>query len=61
MGQEELKELLSIIKNSGAIERSLAVSDRYLEKALAILKELPDNRAKKALRDIAKFIGKRKF
>ncbi|MDE3839403.1 heptaprenyl diphosphate synthase component II [Bacillus methanolicus] len=61
MDREELNKLLSIIKNSGAIESSLAVSDRYLEKALAILKELPDNRAKKALRDIAKFIGKRKF
>jgi heptaprenyl diphosphate synthase len=61
MDREELNELLTIIRNSGAIENSLAVSDRYLEKALAVLNELPDNKAKKALRDIAKFIGKRKF
>jgi heptaprenyl diphosphate synthase len=61
MDREELNELLTIIRNSGAIENSLAISDRYLEKALAVLNELPDNKAKKALRDIAKFIGKRKF
>ena len=50
-----------LIKQSGAIEKSIALSDKYLDKALAVLEELPANRAKKTLRDIAKFIGKRKF
>jgi len=39
----------------------MALSDLYLNKALSILSELPGNRAKKALQDTAKFIGKRKF
>lgn len=61
MDRNELDEILKLIQASGAIERSLEISDRYLEKALAILDELPANKAKKSLRDIAKFIGKRKY
>lgn len=61
MDRNELDEILKLIQASGAIEKSLEISDRYLEKALAILDELPANKAKKSLRDIAKFIGKRKY
>ncbi|RDU36346.1 heptaprenyl diphosphate synthase component II [Neobacillus piezotolerans] len=59
--RKDLDEVIETIKNSGAIEKSLDLSDRYLKKALAILDGLPQNRAKKTLKDIAKFIGKRKF
>ncbi|MDZ5471202.1 heptaprenyl diphosphate synthase component II (plasmid) [Bacillus sp. 31A1R] len=61
MDRNEIVRIIELIKQSGAIEKSIAISDRYLVKALDILKELPDNRAKKTLRDIAHFIGKRKF
>lgn len=61
MEQSELEAILKLIQDSGAIEKSLDVSNRYLQKALAILDELPQNKAKKSLRDIAKFIGKRKY
>jgi heptaprenyl diphosphate synthase len=61
MDRKEIEKVISLIKNSGAIERSFAVSNLYLSKALAVLDTLPQNRAKKSLRDIAKFIGKRKF
>jgi heptaprenyl diphosphate synthase len=61
MNRAELDEVISLIKQSGAIEKSLAISDQYLAKALAVLDELPQNRGKKTLRDIAKFIGKRKY
>lgn len=61
MEQQEIESIIMLIKQSRAIEKSIALSDRYLEKALAVLEELPANRAKKSLRDIAKFIGKRKF
>lgn len=57
----EIERLITLVKESGAIEKSLQVSDNYLNKALAILDELPQNRAKRVLRDLAKFIGKRKF
>lgn len=59
--RKDLDEVIEAIKKSGAIEKSLDLSDRYLKKALAILEGLPQNRAKKTLKDIAKFIGKRKF
>jgi heptaprenyl diphosphate synthase len=61
MGSSEITKIISIIKNSGAIEKSIALSDLYLKKALAELEGLPANKAKKTLNDIAKFIGKRKF
>lgn len=61
MDRRELEEILELIQGSGAIERSLEISNRYLQKALEILEELPQNKAKKSLRDIAKFIGKRKY
>ncbi|MBY0122587.1 heptaprenyl diphosphate synthase component II [Bacillus sp. S/N-304-OC-R1] len=57
----EIKKITSLIKDSGAIERSLQVSDLYLTKALDILKDLPQHRAKKTLMDIAKVIGRRSF
>jgi heptaprenyl diphosphate synthase len=60
MKPEQIEKIISLIKQSGAIEKSIALSDLYLEKALRLLNELPGNRAKKALQDIAKYIGKRK-
>jgi heptaprenyl diphosphate synthase len=59
--QAEIKHIISLIKESDAITRSIELSDRYLAKAVAILDELPANKARKALRDIAKYIGRRKF
>ncbi|MDQ0271081.1 heptaprenyl diphosphate synthase component II [Cytobacillus purgationiresistens] len=59
--KQDLEEVLSVIKSSGGIERSLQVSDRYLQKALSLIEELPQNRAKNTFRDIAKSIGNRKF
>lgn len=61
MDRSEMNEIIDLIIKSGAIEKSLAISDRYLQKALSVLKELPENRAKKTLRDIALYIGKRKY
>lgn len=61
MGPGEITKIISIVNNSGAIERSIALSDLYLQKALTELEGLPANKAKKTLHDIAKFIGKRKF
>jgi heptaprenyl diphosphate synthase len=58
---DEMKEIISLIKQTGAIEKSYAVSDRYLQKALAILKRLPKNKARNTFYNIAKYIGKRKF
>ncbi|PLR75645.1 heptaprenyl diphosphate synthase component II [Bacillus sp. V3-13] len=61
MPRGEIDEIISLIKNSSAIERSIQISDRYLDKAISLLDELPDNRANKTLKEIARYIGKRKF
>lgn len=61
MDKEELNVIIDLIKNSDAIERSLRVSDLYLKKALESIKDLPNGRAKSALINIAKYLGKRKF
>jgi heptaprenyl diphosphate synthase len=57
----QIQRIITLIKESGAIEKSIALSDMYLDKALAVLEDLPANKAKKTLRDIAKFIGRRKY
>ncbi|MCG3089947.1 polyprenyl synthetase family protein [Sporosarcina cyprini] len=59
--EPERGEMLSYIRNSGAIEKAQAISDRYLSKAVAELEALPDGDAKKALLQIAAFIGKRNY
>lgn len=61
MGKEDLQKIIMLIKNSDAIDRSLKVSDLYLAKALKELDGLPNNRSKKALINIAKYLGKRKY
>jgi len=58
---EEMKKVLQTIKKSGAIERSHQLSRWYLDKALSILAELPDSKAKRPLKEIANYIGKRTY
>ncbi|MDX8359879.1 heptaprenyl diphosphate synthase component II [Cytobacillus sp. IB215316] len=59
--KEEMNHIISLIKQSGAIERSIEISDKYLQKALVVLDSLPSGKAKTALYNIAKYIGKRKI
>ncbi|AYV66866.1 heptaprenyl diphosphate synthase component II [Niallia circulans] len=61
MPKKELMEIISMIKNTDAIDRSLQVSDLYLKKALQTIHDLPNGKAKSALNNIAKYLGKRKF
>jgi heptaprenyl diphosphate synthase len=58
---EEMKIVISSILDSDAIERSHRVSRMYLDKALRDLESLPHNRVKKTLKNVANFIGKRKY
>lgn len=61
MGKDEILPIIELIKSSGAIEKSLEISDRYLQKAMNILEQLPNIQAKNTLREIAQYIGKRKY
>ncbi|WP_404442502.1 heptaprenyl diphosphate synthase component II [Sutcliffiella horikoshii] len=60
-GSEEIKEIIELIKKSDAIDRSFALSDRYLEKAFKELANLPNGIAKRTFNNVAKYIGKRKY
>jgi heptaprenyl diphosphate synthase len=57
----DLTDIITAIKQSGGVEYSLAVSDQYLQKAYVALEELPDIEEKTYLREIAAYIGRRKF
>ncbi len=59
--QEDIDELLLLLQKTDAIERSYMLSNLYLEKANAVLKKLPKQKAKTALQIIANMIGKRNF
>ncbi|KSU63472.1 heptaprenyl diphosphate synthase [[Bacillus] enclensis] len=58
---ETMKKVIASILASDAIERSHRVSRMYLDKALEDLEYLPQNRVKKTLKNVANFIGKRKY
>ena len=53
MKEEDLCSIIEQIKRSGAIEKSIEISDRYLQKAHEQLEGLPNIKAKKSLNDIA--------
>lgn len=57
----EVLETIEVIKNCGAIQKSFAVSNRYLEKAKKQLSFVPSGPATETLALIADFIGMRKF
>lgn len=57
----EVLEAIKIIRECGAIEKAIAVSNCYLVKAKKELKYLPPGRAVDSLAVIADYIGKRKF
>ncbi|OKL37991.1 heptaprenyl diphosphate synthase component II [Domibacillus mangrovi] len=59
--RQDINEIIFLLKQSGAIERSNELSSRYLHRALAILDELPQGRHQNSLREIAHFIGRRKY
>lgn len=61
MEKSETNELLTMLKRTNAIEQSYEWSNRYLQKALTSLANLPDEKAKQILKDIALYIGKRKY
>jgi heptaprenyl diphosphate synthase len=57
----EREEMLTYIRSTDAIMKAQAVSDMYLQKALGELNMLPESDAKTAFKQIAAFIGKRKY
>ncbi|MET1014575.1 MAG: heptaprenyl diphosphate synthase component II [Paenisporosarcina sp.] len=59
--EDERLELVKRVRQSDAINKAKQISDRYLQKAMKEIDALPDQPAKKTLRKISLFMGKRKF
>ena len=59
--EQDRHALLTLLRKSSAITEAKKVSDKYLQKALNEIEQLPKHPTKKKLRDIALFMGKRKF
>lgn len=59
--EPERQKMLRYVRKSDAIAQANKMSDKYLKKALQEIDALPKHPVKKKLRDIALFMGKRKF
>lgn len=58
--EQDMEHLLGALRETDAIEKSYALSDRYINRALNALNELPNDEAKRSLQHIAHYIRKRK-
>lgn len=56
-----LQQIIQLIRSSGAIEKSITLSNLYLSKAQEELMQLPNCSARKSLLKIAHSIGTRKY
>ncbi len=62
LSDPEWGEVVNRIRSSGGIERAQELSDLYLSKAYRVIEKLPtSNRATDYLREIADYIGTRKY
>ncbi|MCG0277857.1 MAG: polyprenyl synthetase family protein [Thermanaeromonas sp.] len=59
--EEEIAEALEIIRNSGGIDFTLELAEKYLAKARAQLWSLPPGRARDILEELTTFVRVRKF
>lgn len=57
----EMKEFIKQLRQTDAIKKSYDLSEKYLQKALKTLDELPQSKSKATLQTIAKYIGKRRI
>ncbi|MFD2612018.1 heptaprenyl diphosphate synthase component II [Paenibacillus gansuensis] len=58
-GQADTYRVIQLIRGSKGVDRADAMAAKYIEKAIAALDILPDNKTRKNFKDIAHFIGKR--
>ncbi|EUJ52362.1 heptaprenyl diphosphate synthase component II [Paenilisteria rocourtiae] len=59
--KDEMRVFIEEIKASGAIKKSEAIAENYLQKAIAILAEFPPSKELKPLKQIVQFLDKRKY
>ena len=61
LSEDERQQMLAYVRKSTAIKEASKISDLYLQKALKEVEALPNHPMKKKLRDVALFMGKRKY
>ncbi|UJF36185.1 polyprenyl synthetase family protein [Paenibacillus hexagrammi] len=60
-GQTDVSRFIDLIRGSEGIVQAEELSQKYLNKALTALDDLPDRQAKKDLIEVARFIGDRTY
>lgn len=60
-GEADCSRAIELIRSSRGIEEADRLAARYIDKAIGLLKELPDIPARRTLEDIARFVGKRNY
>ncbi|WP_019534061.1 heptaprenyl diphosphate synthase component II [Paenibacillus ginsengihumi] len=60
-GQTDVSAFLDLIRGSAGLRRAEELANRYIDKAIHALDELPDIQAKKDLTAIAHFVGNRSY
>nr|ABZ09334.1 putative Polyprenyl synthetase [uncultured marine microorganism HF4000_APKG7H23] len=58
--QEDLRQMVEMVRNSPAIDETLAVADRYGHQALEALGQLAPNQARSSLKELASYITSRR-
>lgn len=58
-GDADVTPLLQLVRGSEGIQGASALADKYIDNAIQALSELPDNRAKRDLTQIAYFVNQR--
>ncbi|MCR8642291.1 polyprenyl synthetase family protein [Paenibacillus sp. N1-5-1-14] len=60
-GQTDVSYILEMIRTSDAVKRTDKLAQFYIEKAIRVLQDLPDIKARKEFEQIAHFIGNRSY
>jgi geranylgeranyl pyrophosphate synthase len=58
-GEDRLQRLVSSIRVSGAIDRSMEEARQFVERGLSALEGMPHNRQRKSLEDLALYVVRR--
>ncbi|MTK12146.1 MAG: polyprenyl synthetase family protein [Clostridiaceae bacterium] len=61
LSNEEISEIVNIVKDSGAVEKTKMLANQYTGKAFDFIKKLPDNEYREVLIDVTKTLLVREY
>jgi len=59
--QNFMEKIISLIKETDALEKTIEISKKYVDKALQILEELPENETKTLLKSMIYYVVQRQY